>query len=138
MLQQAIALSLFPEHDVQVRAEIPAQSEAETFDVLIIDVSAHPELAPAIAGWGVPLILIGLNAADDVFKRDHIVCIDKPLAKQSLEAAVARCLAGESKHNGQQAQSATRKDPDKPSDAVIDLTEVVEDESAGETSEVKK
>src|ERR1051325_8593672 len=86
MLQQAITLALFPEHDVQISAEIPAPSEAEKFDLAIIDVSSSPEQARAIASWPTPVILIGLgDGVAGQTKRNEIVSIEKPWTKQSLQ-----------------------------------------------------
>ena len=79
MLQQAIALSLFPEHDVQVDEGGGTSGGAvlDGIDLVIVDASAlreknrlSPELARAIQGSSVPTLWIDENEFADSPKRD--------------------------------------------------------------------
>jgi hypothetical protein len=136
MLQQAIALALFPEHDVQVRQEIPAESDAEAFDVVMIDLSSNPEQAELVARWNVPLIFIGPKESADGWKRNDVIfVVDKPLVKQSLESAVAKCLAGKTNGSQPKQQSTEKHSSESAAQSpVIDLTEIVEDDTAAKSS----
>jgi len=144
MLQQAIVLSLFPDHDVQVSAGLPPQSEAETFDAIVIDTSdLAPEQVDSLARWNVPMIVINSEKTTDGWNREDVACVAKPVAKKSLEAAVVRCLAARPpKANGREfperdeeptIQADLSKDPGEA--PVIDLTEIIEDETAANASE---
>jgi hypothetical protein len=50
MLQQAIALALFPEHEVKIVSAIPESSELKDFDAVIVDVKSLGESAGVLKG----------------------------------------------------------------------------------------
>ena len=133
MLQQAIALSLFPEHEVEVRTALPPQADAEVFDLVMMDASIDPEQVRSAASWNVPVILVGKSANVNGWGPADIVCVEPPLAKPALETAVARCLAATQNNQHDPKLHDQSRAQDREPD-VIDLTEIVEDESAAKPS----
>ena len=149
MLQQAIALALFPNHDVHVSETVPASLE-KSFEAVIVDVTALRETSKLssdslkiIAGWTTPTIWIGDRESPQTPTRDTLVVMQTPIAKETLYASLAECLGTSipAKQNGISSvgdkarneatdidsgvSSATRQDTE-----VIDLVEVVDDEPA--------
>ena len=149
MLQQAIALALFPNHDVHVSETVPASLE-KSFDAVIVDVTALRQTSKlssdslkTIEGWATPTIWIGDRESPQRPTRDTLVVMQTPIAKETLYASLAECLGTSipAKQNGissvgdkarneatvinSNVSSAAGQDAD-----VIDLVEVVDDEPA--------
>ena len=158
MLQQAIALSLFPEHDVEISAVIPESLPANDFDAVIVDAASLQETTEmsaqavrAIENWKLPMIWIRDSESSQIPKLERVVVMERPIAKEALQSSVAECLgiSTRSKQNGgvpardQETQSspkATAKEntniaPAAAADSkVIELVDVVEDEPGQRTT----
>ena len=99
MLQQAIALSLFPEHEVQMAEAVPESLAAKDFDAVIVDAASLQEtrrLAPqtvrAIQNWKVPTIWIEGSEPFQAPQRGKLVLMKRPIAREVLQSSLAECL----------------------------------------------
>jgi len=149
ILQQAISLFLFPEHEVQVAEEAgSAAASFKDYDLLIIDGAAlresdrlTPEMLRVVQGCGTPTLWLEEEEWAPSPKRDKFVIVKKPLEKEALEAAVGGFLSsGPSRDRGRPPQSrgkaqaslaaATKpaaQSPEQPTFEFIDLVEVVDE-----------
>ena len=131
MLQQAIGLCLFPQHQARMTSSVPEVTEIEEVDAAIIDAAAlretdavsHAALR-SIQSWAIPIVWIDTGDAPPT-PSDRVVVIRPPITKQNLERALDHCLGGP-----QEARPlAAQKEPSSAHTAssnVIDLVEVVE------------
>ncbi len=152
VLQQAIALSLFPGHDVRVEDGAGASTAAvlDGMDLVIVDAAAlrasgrlSPELARAIQGSSLPTLWIDENESADPPKRDKLVVVMKPIENAAFQSALADLLSGSRPQQerkkaapGEQKTQAAKGEKAKPEP--IDLVEIVEEESSAEKSETPK
>ena len=152
VLQQAIALSLFPEHDVRVEDGAGASTAAvlDGMDLVIVDAAAlressrlSPELARAIQGSSIPTLWIDENESADPPKRDKLVVVMKPIENATFQSAVADLLSGSRPRQepkkaapGEEKTQATKGEKAQPEP--IELVEIVEEESSAEKSETPK
>ena len=151
MLQQAIALSLFPDHELQMAESIPDSSAVKDFDALIIDAASLKETnglsAPgirAVQGWKVPTIWIEGAESSQTPSRDNLVRIKRPIAREALLSALAECLgrsfgpkrsapATEARQGERSSSKAAAKEKKSSASATaqqarfIELVEVVEE-----------
>jgi hypothetical protein len=104
MLQQAIALALFPEHEVKIRSAIPESSELTGFDAVIVDVGSIGEsdgdFEPAIRAvqsWKVPTVWVQGSSNRQTPQREKLVSLNPPIEKEVLLSALAECLGIPSK-----------------------------------------
>jgi len=104
MLQQAIALALFPEHEVEIRSAIPESSELMGFDAVIIDMGSIGEsdgdFEPAIRAvqsWKVPTVWVQGSSHGPTPQRENLIAINTPIEKEVLLSALAECLGIPSK-----------------------------------------
>jgi hypothetical protein len=104
MLQQAIALALFPEHEVKIRSAIPESSELTGFDAVIVDVGsigeADGDFEPAIRAvrsWKVPTVWVQGSFHGPTPQRENFIAINMPIEKEVLRSALAECLGVPSK-----------------------------------------
>jgi hypothetical protein len=148
MLQQAIALSFFPDHEVKIAEGLPDSGAAavEDYDVVVIDAAAlressslAPQMAQAIQSWPVPIIWLESEEEPAVIIREKLVVLRRPIAREPLFAALALCLGRsaatpntkrtetdkESKTHAEAAASKSASIEQEPN--VIDLVEVVEE-----------
>ena len=158
MLQQAIALFLFPAHEIQMTDTVPESLSDNDFDAVIVDAVSLQETAGAasqtlraVQNWRVPTIWIDSGESSQAPQRDKLVLMKRPIAREALESSLAKCLDTSTAptRNGttaarDQAKAAKEK-KDTPAAApdskVIDLVDVVEDDSgqkATGTQEKKK
>ncbi len=101
ILQRAIAVSFFPEHQVQVTEQVPEMSalEQRSYDVAIIDAGALREKNTAgdlnrrLQEWRIPIIWLDENISTAAPVRENLVVLRKPIARNDLFAALARCQA---------------------------------------------
>jgi hypothetical protein len=146
MLQQAIALSLFPDHEVKIAEGLP-NSDADAvkdYDVVVIDAAAlrensslAPQTARTVQSWPVPIIWLESEEESSVPVREKLVVLRRPIAREPLFAALAECLGRPAaKSNGKPTEtnksnaqapvptgtSAGGQDP-----KVIELVDVVEE-----------
>ncbi|HEY1265643.1 MAG TPA: hypothetical protein VGH16_00195 [Candidatus Binatia bacterium] len=139
VLQQALALSLFPEHDVRVEESAGAGvlGGLKDVDLLIIDAAAlrtagklTSELQRAVEEAKTPTLWIDDDDAGP--KRAKLAALAPPIASGSLQTAVADLLSGESKKtkkNSRQETAGAIETAEEAAAEPIDLVEVVEDES---------
>jgi len=132
VLQQALALSLFPEHEVKVEESIDAAAVAQIdgVDLLIIDAAAT-ELKRALGLSKAPLLWI--DDGEDAPARERLVVIAAPLDSTALQSAVADLLSSNpdkgpyTKRSGSETgKAAVRQETQSQ---LIDLVEVVEEAS---------
>lgn len=152
ILQQAISLFLFPEHEVRVEAEAGAAvSSFQDYDLVIIDGAAlrerdglTPEVLRAVQGCLTPTLWLEEEGPSQSPQRDKFVVVKKPLEKETLEAAVddflspglARDRGGAALRPGRGSASkgASKKRPAEQAEQAafqfIDLVEVVDEEAS--------
>jgi len=145
VLQQAIALSLFPEHDVQVAEAADASAIGalkDDIDLVIVDAAAlrasdklSPEMNRALEASPVPIVWIDESDSSHP-KRDKLAVVLKPIESGALQTALADLLAPASERKG--GKSSPPKGKARKEAELIDLTEVVEEESSSETKSPTK
>jgi hypothetical protein len=145
VLQQAIALSLFPEHDVQVAEAAEAAAIGalnDDIDLVIVDAASlregdklSPEVNRAFEASPVPIIWIDDGDSPHP-KRDKLAVVLKPIESGALQTALADLLAPASARKERKASPRKGKAGSEPE--LIDLTEVVEEESSSETKSLTK
>ena len=135
VLQQALALSLFPEHDVRVQESIEATALASLdIDLLIIDAAAlrekgqlTTELQRALAGSKAATLWIG--DGQDAPKIRKLAVVAVPIDAAALQGAVATLLSDGA---GNKKKSIELKPEniaagDENEAGLIDLVEAVDD-----------
>jgi len=143
MLQHAIALSLFPQYQARMASSIPESSEIKDVDAVIVDAASlretHGLSAQAIRllqGWNVPIIWIDSVDSSAMPIDDNFVAVRTPIAKKSLQSAVAQCLGESPKRAGKRTRTTDQEDrPSRNAAAseepikgeVIELVDVVEE-----------
>jgi hypothetical protein len=148
MLQHAIALALFPQHQARMSTSIPESREIKDIDAVIVDAAslreAHGLSAQAIRslqGWNVPIIWIDSPDSSLTPSHENLVVVNTPIAKQSLQSAVAKSLAelpikarkGSRITNHEEFSSRNAANSDTiVQREVIDLVEVVEETPKGQ------
>ncbi len=154
ILQQAIVLFLFPDHEVEVNENVPEKETqvVKDFDLAIVDAAALREAnmlgaqqARTVEGWKIPTIWIDDAAGAQSPAAKQLVMLGRPVQRDALQAAMAKCLgtSSSSKQNGIASLSATDRIPSlettieetSAADAVqvagspvIELVDVVEEE----------
>jgi hypothetical protein len=93
MLQQAVAVSLFPEHDVRVTDTIPEPTAVEGVDLVIIDAASLDARDGKLPNWNVPVIWIEGPDSSPAPQRDKLAVIKTPVQRNTLHAAVAELLS---------------------------------------------
>jgi hypothetical protein len=145
VLQQAIALSLFPEHEVRVAETVdPSAIGAldDNIDVMIIDAAAlrasdklSPEINRAIEAAPFPIVWIDDGDAMRP-KRDKLAVVLKPIESGALQTALADLLAPASARKESKASPRKSKAGSEPE--LIDLVDIVEDGSPSEKDKTPK
>jgi hypothetical protein len=101
IMQHAIGLALFPDHEIQVTGLLSDSTAAavKEFDLVIIDSAALRESEilgaqslRAVQGWKVPTIWIDDAGGSQAPDRDKLVILTTPIQKHTLQTAVAKCL----------------------------------------------
>jgi hypothetical protein len=99
ILQRAIAVSLFPEHEIQTMDGLPETSafEQSSYDIVIVDAGALREkntvagLNRRVEDWRIPTILLEETISTVMPIRDKLVVLRKPIVKNDLLSALAQC-----------------------------------------------
>lgn len=152
ILQQAISLSLFPEHEVQVKDNVASEvGSFKEYDLLIVDGAAlresnvsMAEVIRAIQGSKTPTLWLEDDTTSQTPKRDKCLVIKKPIEKETFQSALAGLLfpgGPAAERRGFPAAAFTERSVSQPApkkkdaEAVdqsdfqfIDLVEVVEEE----------
>jgi hypothetical protein len=99
MLQQALVVALFPEHQGQVFARIPEGEVLAAADLLIIDAAALKALGAlptrevrAVQSCHVPVVWIDAETPPDTAAFTKLVRLAPPLKRDDLRAAAVECL----------------------------------------------
>jgi hypothetical protein len=147
ILQRAIAVSFFPEHQVEVTEQVPEISalEQRAYDIAIVDAGALREknvagdLNRCLQDWSMPIIWLEENTPTATPERDNLVILRKPIVRNDLLAALTRCQAQgptfPPKDLGEKLQNKTvlidtDVKPDSEQRAtIIELVDVVEEEA---------
>ena len=143
VMQQAIVLSLFPEHETEVMETCPESGATalKDFDLIIVDASAlrdADKLGPgqlrSVQNWKIPTLWLEDNESGRVPNREKLVVVKKPIELEALRSALASFLYPQSAALGQKEAvskktSAGEKKSAESSDAesVIELVEVVDE-----------
>lgn len=152
ILQQAVALSLSSDHEVQVEENIKASDIAtlKDIDLFIVDAGAlrernqlSAEFSRAIQNCPLPTVWLDEEESSRPPKRDKLAAVMKPIEKEAFQAAVAGLLAPPSsprewsktalppapKEKGAKGRGKKQpaRAPEQPSLQFIDLVEVVEE-----------
>jgi DNA-binding NarL/FixJ family response regulator len=153
ILQRAIAVTLFPEHEVKITSEVPEMSalEQSSYDVVIIDAGALRERDTAgdlnhrVQDWPIPVIWFEETVSAVAPVRDKLIVLRKPIARNDLLAALAQCqatgstvpLARSTEHGARLENKETLADTElkSPSEKkraqIIELVDVVEEKALG-------
>jgi len=147
ILQRAIAVSCFPEHQVQVTEQVPELSalEQRAYDVAIVDAGALREknaagdLNRCLQDWSIPIIWLEENPPTAAPVRDKLVVLRKPIVRNDLLAALTRCQAqgttfpltglGEKLENKTVLIDTDVKPDSEQRATIIELVDVVEEEA---------
>jgi hypothetical protein len=149
ILQRAIAMNFFPEHEVQVTERIPEMSalEQRSYDVAIIDAGALREKNPAgdlnraVQDWAIPIIWLEETVSTVAPVGDKLIVLRKPIVRNDLLAALVRCQAKGStvslttptergeKRNKTVSAEAELKPGFEHRAEIIELVDVVEEEA---------
>jgi hypothetical protein len=104
MLQQAIALALFPEHEVKFAPAIPEASGLKGFDVVIVDPrpldepdGAFAQGVRAVQDWKVPTVWLQGSAHGPTPQRKNLIALNTPIEREDLLSALAECVGTISK-----------------------------------------
>ncbi len=107
MLQQALVIALFPEHEVEVFDKIPAAESLAAADVLIIDAVAlrggdalSTREVRAVQSCRVPVVWIDTDAPPDTAAFTKLVRLSPPLKRDELRGAAAECRPPKPGANG--------------------------------------
>jgi len=153
LLQQAIALALFPEHEARVEAapNAAAIGELQGIDLIVIDAGAlrdrdqlSPDVLRAVQQTPVPVLWLDDDAEARPPKRGKLELVAKPIERDALQSALATLISGAAPPPSRKARAASepkgaeskarRKKPaeDQAEAAIplIDLVEIVEGEPA--------
>jgi len=147
LLQQAIALAFFPEHEAQVEAapNAAAIGELQGIDLIVIDAGAlrdrdqlSPEVLRAVQQTPVPVLWLDDDAEARPPKRDNLELVATPIERDALQTALATLISGAAPPRKARAAAepkaaeskASRKkqagDPEPSEIPLIDLVEIVE------------
>lgn len=142
ILQHAIALSLFPQHQARMTTSIPDLSAIKDVDAVIVDAASlqetHGLSAQAIhslQSWNVPIIWIDSVDSSLTPSNENLVVVNTPIAKESLQSALAQCLgelprkASKATRMTSQEELSSRRTASSENIVrkVIDLVEVVDE-----------
>ena len=161
ILQRAVSLALFPEHEVQVEenwGSLKSGSLGE-YDLLIIDGGAlregrqlTPEVVRAIQACEIPTLWLEEDeSSQQPPKREKIILVKKPIERKAFQSAVSHLFspqAASRKRGGSPAapgsksqtsspgtKKAAPKVPQQSTFDFIDLVDVIEEETPPERQE---
>ena len=153
LLQQAISLALFPDHEVTVEENIaPHVGSFKEYDLLIVDAAAlresrglTPEAVRAVQGCKIPTLWLEEEPASQTLKRDNLIVVRKPIERESFHSALTGLLSSGGPARGRNsslaastaaediAKEESKKKPAKSAEQsafqFIDLVDVVEEQS---------
>ena len=142
ILQHAIALSLFPQHQARMTTSIPDLSAIKDVDAVIVDAASlqetHGLSAQAIhslQSWNVPIIWIDSVDSSLTPSNENLVVVNTPIVKESLQSALAQCLGELPRKAPKTTRIGSQEELSSPRTVssenivrrVIDLVEVVDE-----------
>ena len=152
ILRQAISLSLFPQHEVQVEEGFGASQlgSLKDYDLLIVDGAAlreskqlTAEVTRAIQGCKTPTLWLEDDATSHAPRRERLTIVKKPIEREPFQSVVDAFLSPETSPKRRVTSSAVasaraethsreaKKKPAAPSQQgsfqFIDLVDVVEE-----------
>ena len=98
ILQRAIAVSFFPDHEVHITDHVPEMNayKERSYDVVIVDAGALRErntlgdLNRRVQGWKIPTIWLEEKISTVVPTREKLIVLRKPILKNDLLSALAQ------------------------------------------------
>lgn len=155
VVRQAIALALFPEHEVEARESVGSAGASawKDYELVILDGTAlrdlgqlTPELMRAVQSSKTPTLWLEEDESHRPPPRANLMVVKKPVEREAFHSAVAELLSppGTAKKAGKSAVASARE-ADAPKGAAkrateesgqegsrfIDLVDVVEEQGAG-------
>lgn len=155
ILQQAISLVLFPEHEVQVEEGMGSLSSGalKDFELVILDGAALRELGQlsteavrTVQASKTPTVWLEEDEKHQPPRRANLLMVKKPIERESLQSAVAELLSpqavprkgsraprgsdAEAESSRSVAQQKAQEAPEQGSLQFIDLVNVVEEETS--------
>jgi hypothetical protein len=155
LLRQAITLSLFPDHEVDLpeKAKGSGMESLDDYDLIVVDGAAlresgqlSAELSRALQSSRTPMIWLEEDEDPRPVKRENLVVVKKPVERELFQSAVNNFLSPtQSGHGdksatrtaaqrteetaGKAGKKARAEDPQQPTLQFIELVDVVEDET---------
>jgi hypothetical protein len=151
ILRQAVSLSLFPEHEVQMEESLSASGigSLKDYDLLIVDGAAlrereqlNPEVTSAIQGCKIPTLWLEDSESSLAPKHEKLIIIKKPIEKEAFGSALAGFLSTQAAakewksplgSETPKAESGKRTSKKRGAESsqleLIDLVDVVEEEA---------
>ena len=123
MLQQALILSLFPDHEVRSWAGLEESNSPalRDFDLVIVQAAALRDVNVAenqvlggIQGGKVPTIWIEEADGQEAPRGKHRVVLKLPIQKETLQAAVASCLISSGSKPSTKRSAPAKDKPGSP------------------------
>lgn len=136
ILQQAIILSLFPEHEVRVEDDVASSvGSFKDYDLLIFDGAElrerhqlTPEVVRAVQGCKTPTLWLEEDPVSQAPKREKFVVVKKPIEKEAFRSALAGFLSP-------RAPSSERKSSAAAAPSKESVPKAAPKKKGGETSE---
>jgi hypothetical protein len=157
ILQQAIAIALYPENDVQLTDAIPESLNVENFDAAIVDAASLREkdrlsvqALRTVYGWKLPTVWIDGEVPGQAPVGNRVVILKQPISRDGLVAALAECLGlpsvakreGRAATDREQEPRSSSKETATENKAAateqpefIELTDIVEEGPASDRKE---
>ena len=142
MLQHAIGLCLFPQHQACMTTSIPESGEIKDVDAVIVDAASlratdglSAQSIRSLEGWNVPIIWIDNINSSLTPSNENLLVVNTPIVKESLQSALDQCV-GDSPRRARKGTGITSQEEPSSRKAVssenivttvIDLVEVVEE-----------
>src|SRR3970040_1362415 len=123
MLQQALALALFPDYDVEIASAILESSALKDFNAVIVDLKSLGESAGgaeaairAVQSWKVPTGWVQGSSHEPTPHSENLIPIIAPIEKDVLLSALAECLGTISEEKRLDKTTSSSQTRDKPHD----------------------
>jgi hypothetical protein len=156
ILQHAITVALFPDHEARIVEAVPESALAQECDAAIVDALALREInalsaetLSAVSGWTVPIVWIDGDVPQTP-KCANLAVLKRPVSRDELRAALATCLGRQLTSRASADDAPRRNAPGGgrmvgvkgalapvSNPPVIELVDVVEEQAPAQTK-VKK
>lgn len=138
ILQQAITLALFPEHEVEVRESVDRTglNSLEDYELIIVDGAAlrevgalSSEVTAALQNCNIPTLWIEEEESAEIPKRDKLLVLKKPIERDILHRNLASLLGSMRPAKAESKAKAARSN-EQESFEFIELVDVVDDQTS--------